>query len=282
MILTYFVDGERVSVQGPEPEDFFFGEDLILSQNFSDVASTATWYHEGYKVVRYARDAEFEQLKVAIENLIMRKILSVFPEKDLRGFRLEKYHEFVSQSEHVERMDRLVKRFFWDDINFEDKPLIEKIEREIARRLDYTPVGSCEPHWIIIRINMPGSLAYNPAHKDIYEGFDKDGVCPSMINAWVPVCGVSEQAGLAIVPNSHLIPESEIHRTKPGSQMNGNNYFVNCIKSWSGSADLRTIFPDQGEMLIFSSHLIHGLGRNKSPDTTRVALEFRLHGQESK
>jgi ectoine hydroxylase-related dioxygenase (phytanoyl-CoA dioxygenase family) len=42
---------------------------------------------------------------------------------------------------------------------------------------------------------------------------------------------------------------------------------------------MTTLCPTQHEMIVFSSHLIHGLGQNRHPDTTRVSLEFRLYEQ---
>jgi hypothetical protein len=278
--LTYVIDGEEVVVDGPGSDHFSVGLEEVLAVKFEDIAQNARWYRDGYCVRKYAGAPEFLKLKSAVQELIRGRILQVFPEKDLSDFSLEKYHRFVSQAEHVEKIDRLVKRFFWDEINFDDKVFIEEVEQQIGKSLGYVPHGSKTPHWIIIRINMPGSNAYNPAHKDVYEGYDTHGVCPAMINAWVPICGVDKHAGLSIAPKSHLIPESEIWRTKAGSEMNGNSYFVNCIRSWSNSVNLTTLAPNCGEVLIFSSHLIHGLGRNQNTDTTRVALEFRLHTRD--
>ena len=279
MELTYMIDGERTNVQVPDESDFFTGDEVVLADISDDIARCAEWYEQGYSVVGMGQDISFPELQASITDLVKQKVSEAFPEKDLDSFELSRYHEFVSQSEHVEKIDSRIKRFFWDDINFDDEPLIALIESEIGRKLSYTPAGADDPHWIIVRINMPGSRAFNPAHKDIYEGFDRDGVCPAMINAWVPICGVSQQAGLSVAPRSHLIPESKIRRTTAGSSMNGNKYFVNCIHSWDGIAELKTIAPKQEEMLIFSSHLIHGLGRNQCVDQTRVALEFRLHAQ---
>ena len=42
---------------------------------------------------------------------------------------------------------------------------------------------------------------------------------------------------------------------------------------------MKTMCPKDGEMLVFSSHLIHGLGKNYHADTTRISLEFRLYEQ---
>ena len=135
-------------------------------------------------------------------------------------------------------------------------------------------------HWIIVRINPPYSLAYNPVHKDIYEDFDGTGICPRMINAWVPLAGVNEHAGLGIAAGSHRICQSKILRTQAGSSINGRKFSVNSIQSWDDSVSLNTVAPPLGKMLMFSSHIIHGLGINTNQDTTRVALEFRLHSQK--
>ena len=74
--------------------------------------------------------------------------------------------------------------------------------------------------------------------------------------------------------------ENEIVRTKCQSIMEGRQYSVNCIKSWKEKNNLELLTPKSGEMLIFSSHLIHGLGLNNNLDETRISLEFRLHYQK--
>ena len=48
------------------------------------------------------------------------------------------------------------------------------------------------------------------------------------------------------------------------------------IQSWAGDTSLTRSGVKYGEVLLFSSHLIHGLATNDEEDTTRVALEFRL------
>ena len=101
---------------------------------------------------------------------------------------------------------------------------------------------------------MPKSGGFNPAHKDIYEDYDLHGEIPKMVNAWIPICGVNYKTGLPIVEGSHLYPESKIIRTKCGAKIEGNQYSVNCIKSWEGKNELKLISPKEGELLIFSSH----------------------------
>ena len=60
--------------------------------------------------------------------------------------------------------------------------------------------------------------------------------------------------------------------------VNGIKYNVNCIKDWDARNDLVTICPNETQMLVFSSFLIHGLAQNLHHDTTRISLEFRLFG----
>jgi ectoine hydroxylase-related dioxygenase (phytanoyl-CoA dioxygenase family) len=48
------------------------------------------------------------------------------------------------------------------------------------------------------------------------------------------------------------------------------------IKEWGGSHTLERAVVKDGQVLFFSSHLIHGLAINEEEDLTRVALEFRL------
>ena len=133
--------------------------------------------------------------------------------------------------------------------------------------------------WIIVRINRPNSIGYNPVHKDIYESYDSLGEIPRMINVWIPICGVEGRTGLPIAPGSHLVPEDQISRTKAGSVIEGQRYSVNCIQTWGDSVTLKTMTPSYGDMLVFSSHLIHGLAKNYHADTTRISLEFRLYEQ---
>ena len=98
-----------------------------------------------------------------------------------------------------------------------------------------------------------------------------------MVNVWIPICGVNMHTGLPIVPCSHLLNENKIIRTKSGLELEGQQYSVNCIKSWDRDNRMKLISPKEGYGLIFSSYLIHGLGFNNNLDETRVSLEFRLH-----
>ena len=277
MQLVYTIDDSEVSVNVPAETQFFRGEDVCLADKDGDITSATPWCEAGYSVISHEKSISHKRLYKAVLDMVRGAIIAEFPEKNLAGFSLEKYHEYVSNQEHVDFLDRRIKRFYGKDLPFEDSIFVDVLEEALGRSLSYTPRDEVSPHWIIVRIITPGSNAFNPAHKDIYEGYDALGLSPSMVNAWIPICGVNNRAGLALAPGSHLLKESQIIRTSAGAQMNNNRFSVNCVKEWGGCSSLITVAPPPGEMLIFSSHLIHGLGRNLNDDHTRVALEFRLH-----
>jgi ectoine hydroxylase-related dioxygenase (phytanoyl-CoA dioxygenase family) len=96
------------------------------------------------------------------------------------------------------------------------------------------------------------------------------------VNLWIPIAGVTENTSLGMVPGSHKLSEVEIVRTYDGGVVEGNTYRVRMIKEWGGSHALERADVKDGEVLLFSSHLIHGMAINAEDDLTRVALEFRL------
>ena len=107
--------------------------------------------------------------------------------------------------------------------------------------------------------------------------FDQFGKIPKMVNIWIPLCGVNVSNSLPLVPGSHKIAESMIIRSKAGATINNTSYSVASIKSWNNSTSLERVPINSNEVLIFSSHLIHGLSYNPNDDITRVSFEFRLY-----
>ncbi len=96
------------------------------------------------------------------------------------------------------------------------------------------------------------------------------------MNLWIPIAGVTENTSLGMVPGSHKLSDVEIVRTYDGGVVEGNTYRVRMIKEWAGSHALKRADVKDDEVLLFSSHLIHGMAINAEEDLTRVALEFRL------
>ena len=122
-------------------------------------------------------------------------------------------------------------------------------------------------------------ITFGGCLQDIYEDWDQAGYIPLFVNFWVPICGVTSRSSLPVAPRSHLLTEDKIVRTVEGGIVNGRRYRVRNIKSWDGKNEMTRVKIKQGEVLIFSSHLIHGFAINDQQDQTRVALEFRLFKQ---
>ena len=194
-------------------------------------------------------------------------------------FTLEKYHRFVDKNLHMEIIKK-TRNLEALDFGFEEHNLLKYVSNIIGIRLNWKSSGTYNPK-IIVRINTPQSSNFNPAHKDVYQVYDETGNIPKMVNLWIPICGVKKKTGLPLALGSHLIYENRVLRTKAGVSMAGDNYNVNCIKSWDKKNYLKTIIPKEDQMIIFSSFLIHGLAKNYNEDETRISLEFRLFGDEN-
>ena len=274
---VYLVDGNEFEISTQPGSDFFYGESEVLSERFGDLTSQQPWFDDGYQVVKSDDFYDHKNVKDEIQNTLRAIIQEANPEIDLHGFTLETYHEYVNDSDHLEVIKR-TRRLYPRDFGFDYQGLIKKFSSYLGIDLTNKNPLSGEPHWIIVRINKPNSLGYNPVHKDIYESYDQLGTIPEMINMWIPVCGVTEFSGLPIVPASHLIPEDKIKRVKAGSVINGQKYSVNSILSWDTKVNMKTMYPEKNEMIVFSSHLIHGLASNQN-NKTRISLEFRLYRQ---
>jgi hypothetical protein len=270
------IDGVEKLFSIENTPEFKFGADQILSNQNTDVSFGQQWYENGYSEQDFLSSEEFESLKngliASIKNIIKREIPSI----DLTGFNLENYHNFVkTDAEHFKVVTK-TRDLFSEDFNFPIEKYLPKLENLLNFNLtDIDPFKNIKVH-IIVRINRPLSKDYNPPHKDIYEGVDNDGYIPQLINFWIPIAGVTEKSNLPLAPKSHTINENLIQRTFEGGLIEGNKYRVRMIKSWNGDNTLVRSKVKYGQVLIFSSHLIHGLATNEETDKTRVALEFRL------
>jgi hypothetical protein len=279
MELTYYINKKKVNLNASENSDFFYGKDLLLSSEGNDITSEMFWFKKGYEIYNFEKVITFKNLYDSITEAVKDIIKNNLEYRDLSNFSLEKYHNFVSNKEHL-FLDKRLKRIYPEDLGFKDENIVDFIGNILNKKLSYSPMGKTFKHWIIVRLSLPestGLKGFNPAHKDIYEDYDLRGEIPKMVNSWIPICGVNDKTGLAIAEGSHLYSEKKILRTKCGSIVEGNKYSVNCIKSWNSKIDMNLISPSPGNFILFSSHLIHGLAFNNNADITRVSLEFRLH-----
>lgn len=279
MELVYKISNKKVTINGSDSLKFFRGNKECLSKKGEDITKNTSWFTKGYKVFDYSSILSYEKLIKSLTYSVKNIIRDNFHEINLDNFNLENYHKFISVEQHL-KIDKNLKRLYPKDFGFDNELIVNFIGKILGVPLSYKSKFKDLEHWIILRISLPestGVKGFNPAHKDIYEDYDQLNIIPRMVNAWIPICGVNNKTGLAIVPGSHLLEEEKIVRTKAGSIIENQIYSVNCIKSWNNSNSMELISPKPGFMLLFSSHLIHGLGINNNLDKTRISLEFRLH-----
>ena len=262
-----------ISIKGSPP--FLSGADVVLSNEQADIAFHQPWYQDGYTAVQFLDNDEFSSLKDGLTNCVKKIIVDELG-INVDNFSLDNYHHFITSSEQHYKVVSKTRDLFPEDFNFPLTTIIPKFEKILGFSLsDISPFDGSQLH-IIVRINRPFSTDFNPPHKDIYEGVDDANHIPQFINLWIPICGVTDKSSLPVVKSSHLLKESELSRTFEGAVVEGNKYRVRMIKSWNGDITLTRPEIKYGEVLFFTSHLVHGLAINEEEDSTRVALEFRL------
>ena len=271
----YQIDGNEYTISIEHSPVFQFGKDEILSKEDSDITYGQPWYHEGFSEQDFLSKEEFKSLVSGLASSIekiIKKELSVNTE----GFQLENYHNFVKDDASHFKIVSKTRDLFAEDFNYPVMELTSRLSKILGFSLTDLNPGDQKKVHIIVRINRPKSNDYNPPHKDIYEGVDNESYIPQFVNFWIPIAGVTKNSSLPLAPESHKINEKLVCRTFDGGMMEGNKYRVRMIKSWNNENKLVRSTVKNGQVLIFSGHLIHGLAINNEEDKTRVALEFRL------
>jgi hypothetical protein len=273
--LSYLIDGVKHSVSVEGSPETKFGNDERLSKIDTDITYSQSWYKKGYSTADILDVAEFETLKKGLTSSIG-KIIQDELSIDVSCFNLVNYHNYVKNDTDHFKIVSKTRDLFAEDFNFPVMELTQRFEKILGFKLtDIHNVNGKKTH-IIVRVNRPNSNDFNPPHKDVYEGVDNDNVIPKFVNFWIPIAGVTNKSSLPIVPESHVINEKEVLRTFTGGVMENNKYRVRMIESWNGENNLERSKVGDGQVLVFSGHLIHGLAINEEEDSTRVALEFRL------
>jgi hypothetical protein len=274
--LTYHIDNQPHLIEHSDEVMFTTGKNICLSNVSTDLLCNQPWYPEGYTVCQLFSEIEYEKIKQGITTCVKNLLVQNGLMDASSNFDLEAYHEFITDASSHLRIVSLTRDLFPHDFNLDISEIISKLGKTLGFELsDKNPHDASKMH-IIVRVNRPGSQDFNPPHKDIYEGLDNEGYVPQFINFWIPIAGLSQDTSLPIAPGSHLLPESQIERTREGAALAHASYRVRMIKSWNGSNHLVRSQMNYGDTLIFTPHLIHGFAVNKSHNQTRVALEFRL------
>lgn len=275
-MLEYIINDREYNFSDDGSSEFIFGDDVVLSRNDTDITYGQSWYEKGYEVLPLFSRNEHSDLLRGISNSVNRLISSEL-KRDYKDFHLQNYHNFIVSNEDHFKIVSKTRGLLPEDFNFNVMEMISRFNDLFGFEFTNLDKKTGYQSKIIVRINRPLSTDFNPPHKDSYEVVDQDGSIPQFVNFWIPVCGVTENSSLPIVEKSHLLPESKVERTINGGVIEGNKYRVRTVKSWDGNNKLHRTKIQNGQLLVFSPHLIHGLAVNEEKDQTRVALEFRLY-----
>lgn len=286
MNIVYIIDNKEISIK--IDGNFAKGDNSCLLQQDVDLTSSTSWSSEGYTVESLLKKNEFQEVKKFVTQLI-KTILSDEFNVDVNDFKLEKYHEFVNDSQHqfvVKKLQYGINTLLFP---IEFKYIEDRISRilnikvsSLAHHIDineeplksyFQENGIKQPSIFNIRIVRPYCFNdNNPPHKDVWINRLKNA-----INLYMPVCGSTENSSLPLVPHSHSLLESEITRSVKGALVNKVKYNVPCAISINNQS-IRLIRPyvKECDVLIFSPYLIHGGAYNFEKNLTRVSLEIRL------
>lgn len=273
--IIYNLDNREFELEIEDSNVFENGKNEIVSCQDTDITFSQKWYEKGYSEEDLFSIEEFNNIKNGI-NESVKKIISEELNIEVEHFRLEDYHTYVKNDEDHFKVISKTRRLFNKDFNVPMSFIVERLSKILNVSLsDIEPISQQKMH-IIVRINRPKSNDFNPPHKDIYESYDNDEELIKFVNFWIPIAGVSDKSNLPLVEGSHRLNEQDISRTFSGGQTKANKYRVRMIKSWKKDNKLVRSNVKYGQVLMFSSHLIHGLAYNADDQKTRVALELRL------
>jgi len=265
---SFDLDGRRVVYNVDGASDF--GSDGVLLDGEDDLTAATDWSAEGYTVVPFVEPAAWDELVAGIATLVRQAVEEVL-DRSVPNFRLEKYHEVVTDDVSHRAV---VRRTYHDqhvpgDLPIETSVIVRRVADVCKTAL--TLENPQRPTMFNVRICRPLPQDTNPLHRDAWMDRFKNAV-----NIFVPIAGSTAETSLALVPGSHRWKESEIRRTAAGARVDGVVYTVPSVVATRRALRLIRPNPGSNEVLIFSPYLIHGGSANFSGDTTRVSLEMRF------
>jgi hypothetical protein len=250
--------------------NFAWGNNEVLYNETDDTISNMPWKKEGFSIIDIFTKEIFEDIYNACTNSVKKIIVSCGIAVDEK-FNLENYHKYVTtDAMHASVVAKTVL-ITAEDIAFDIQTITTKIESVLQQKL--TPIiPELNKPVLQIRISRPNSTDINPPHKDAYLSYYR-----KIINLWIPICGVTADASLPVIPESHTWPESDLYLTKPNNATIGNFTFrVPAIINAKKGLHMKRVTPLNGQALIFTPYLIHGSAVNFNKDVTRISLELRL------
>jgi glycosyltransferase involved in cell wall biosynthesis len=247
----------------------------VYSETVHTIRKDLVWLSDtnslGFKVLPVYSSLEQEELCDFFEQLLLKKSGL----KSLNTGFYSRYHENFSDDEkHLNFIKSISPGL---EINSFPLSLLAKLrdhlESTFNNRIRWAPPSNEYSEGFSIRIVRPNTQDSNPLHRDTW--------LPRLIgatNLYIPLFGSDQNSSLQLCPGTHNVSDEFTLRASPGAMINGKQYSVPSLMSYSASHPLNLIRPNTGcgEVLAFSSHLIHGGASNLNPNKTRFSLEMRI------
>ena len=255
----------------------FFGNNEVLLDRQDNLLEKTPFNKKGYGIVKLNKNISYKNIKTLVENIIKKKIKK-YTKKNLRNFKLEKYHRYIDLENHYK-----VIKTISEGVEFQKEFSRKKIEKLLSKILsiNVTTLNKnfknknhkyyLDPKRFFLRIVRPNKNDFNPPHRDAYFDNHANGV-----NIYIPVAGSNAKSSLPVFPKSHRISEKNVLRTSLNSKFNNLKFSVPLIVKTKPKINLTRPNPRKGQMMIFSSNLIHGGGINDNEDLTRFSIELRF------
>ena len=255
----------------------FYGENKVLLDEQDNLLEKTPLDKNGYGIVNLNKYISFNNLRSLIENIIKKQIKK-YTKKNLKKFKLEKYHNYIDLDSHYKIIKVISK-----GINFQKSFKRNKLEKLLSDILliNVSTLNKnfqnknhkyyLNPKKFFLRIVRPNKNDFNPPHRDAYFDNHANGV-----NIYIPIAGSNNKSSLPVFPKSHRINEKNVLRTKLNSKFNNLKFSVPLIVKTIPKIVLKRPNPKKGQMMIFSSNLIHGGGINDNENLTRFSIELRF------
>jgi hypothetical protein len=256
--MEYGVHGGRqtaspasVAPDGSGAPSPFLADDNLIDHN--------PWVAEGYTITPFLDADSYDRLRRCIQGIIYDIIRDAGRPVD-EATPLEHCHRLFAGDDWLRKLLLRQAQFYDERIAVPLPQVVERISSICGVPLKAKRLQEAAPPLFCLRVVPPGETArVSPFHRDVwlecYRG---------TISFWVPLAGCDERTTLRVLPGSHFWPDSEL-------QMVG-------FSAVGWSRDVKPVRPNPrpNEVLVFTSHLVHGAGHNDSADVTRVSLEMRL------
>jgi hypothetical protein len=267
-LVEYWIDDQRVSFQIDGSTEK--GPAAVLLESDDNIIRDSGWDDIGYCVAPFLTEPLRRQMCDGFTTLIRTEVETAGVRVD-NGFRLDRYHRYVSDEQHAAIIKRTRIGFERNQFPINLDLVIQRISEICRAELTINgPKYTGRPFFL--RIVRPNKLQdNNPPHRDVWLDRLRDGV-----NIYVPVAGSNELSSLPVLPGSHKWSEDEIERSVDGARIEGLSYTVPTVTRARLPLTMTRPNPQQAEVLVFSPYLIHGGAVNMNDDLTRVSLEMRL------